>query len=78
MQPARRLSLARPEPPSVQAKDLIEKVLGTIEGEIKRHFEEKPGKAFKRVGKMSVLFNRDYYCLQIDDEGRLVTLYVTG
>jgi hypothetical protein len=59
-------------------KNLIEKVLGTIEGEIKRHFEEKPGKAFKRVGKMSVLFNRDYYCLQIDEEGRLVTLYVNG
>ena len=59
-------------------QNLIEKVLGKIEDEIKRHFDEKPGKEFKRVGKMSVLFNGDYYCLQIDNEGRLVTLYVTG
>ena len=59
-------------------KILIEKVIGTIEDEIKRHFEEKPGKDFKRVGIMSVLFNGDYYNLQIDQEGRLVTLYVNG
>ena len=58
-------------------QNLIEKVLGKIEDEIKRHFDEKPGKEFKRVGKMSVLFNCDYYCLQIDSEGRLVNLYVT-
>ena len=57
-------------------QNLIEKVLGTIEGEIKRHFEEKLGRDFKKVGRMSVLFNGDYYCLQIDKDGRLVTLYV--
>jgi hypothetical protein len=59
-------------------KILIEKVIGTVEDEIKRHFEEKPGKDFKRVGRMSVLFNGDYYCLQIDKEGRLVNLYING
>jgi len=57
---------------------LIDQVLGTIEDEIKRHFREKPGKNFLRLGKMSVFFNGDYYCLQIDKGGRLVTLYVSG
>jgi hypothetical protein len=58
--------------------DLIEQVLRTIEREIRRHFAEKIGKDFRRVGKMSVLFNGDYYCLQINKEGKLVTLYVNG
>jgi hypothetical protein len=57
---------------------LIHQVLGTIEHEIERHFSEKPGKNFLRLGKMSVFFNGDYYCLQINKEGRLVTLYVNG
>ena len=57
---------------------LIGQVLGTIEDEIERHFREKPGKNFLRLGKMSVFFNGDYYCLQIDKGGRLVTLYVNG
>lgn len=59
-------------------ENLVVKVLGKIKDEIKRQFDEKPGKDFKRVGKMSVLFNGDYYCLQIDGEGRLITLYVAG
>lgn len=59
-------------------EDLVRKVLGQIEDEIKRHFNEKSGKDFKRVGRMSVLFNGDYYCLQIDGEGRIVSLYITG
>lgn len=55
---------------------LIEKVLGTVGDEIERHFQERPGKDFRRNGKMSILFNGDYYCLHIDNHGRLVTLYV--
>ena len=57
---------------------LIEKVIGRVEDEIKRHFDEKPAKEFKRVGKMSVLFNGDYYCVQIDGNGRLANLYITS
>jgi hypothetical protein len=57
---------------------LIEQILRRIEDEIKRHFDECPGKDFKRVGKMSVLFNNDYYCVQIDQQGRLVNIYINN
>ena len=57
---------------------LIEQVLSSIDDEVKRHFAENTGKDFKRVGKMSVLFNGDYYSMQIDRGGRLVNFYVTG
>jgi hypothetical protein len=57
---------------------LIEQVLRKIEDEVKRHFDERPGIDFKRVGKMSVLFNNDYYCIQIDKEGRLITMYLNN
>jgi hypothetical protein len=55
---------------------LIEQVLGRVENEIKKHFEETPEKDFVRHGRMSVLFNGDYYCLSIDKKGRLLTLYI--
>ena len=57
---------------------LIEQVLGRVEEEIERHFRERPAKAFKRVGRMSVLFNGDYYCIQIDGNGRLENFYITA
>lgn len=57
---------------------LIEKVLGKVKDEIKKHFEEKSGKDFKRVGKMSVFFNDDYYSIQIDKQGRLVNIYINN
>jgi len=33
---------------------------------------------FKRVGKMCVLYNGDYYCVQINASGKLVNLYISG
>lgn len=59
-------------------KLLVEKVLGRIEDEIERHFKEHPEWDFKRVGAMSVLFNNDYYCVEIDKQGRLITMYVNN
>lgn len=57
---------------------LIEKVLKEIEEEIESHFENHPSKEFKRVGNMAVLFNKDYYNIQIDKQGRLVNIYVSA
>jgi len=57
---------------------LIEQVLRKIEDEIERHFDERPGNDFKRVGKMSVSFNNDYYCVQISQQGRLVNIYINN
>lgn len=54
---------------------LIMKVLGSVEDEIRRHLKEKPGKDFTRHGKMSVLFNKDYYSFKIDKQGRLEAFY---
>jgi len=54
---------------------LIGSILRSIGDEIKRHFEERQGKDFRRNGKMSILFNGDYYCVHIDKDGKLLTLY---
>ena len=45
---------------------LVEQIIRSIEGEIQRFFAECPNKEFKRVGSMSIFFNGDHYCLQID------------
>jgi hypothetical protein len=55
---------------------LVEQIIRSIEGEIQRFFAECPNKEFKRVGSMSIFFNGDHYCLQIDARGRLETIYV--
>jgi hypothetical protein len=57
---------------------LIEQVLGRIEDEIRNHFEKNPEREFRRAGKMSVLFNNDYYSINIDRNGRLTNIYINN
>ena len=60
-----------------ELKTLVEKVLSQIEAEIARHFEQPPPhNQFIRQGRMSVLFNGDYFTVRINEAGRLVTIYV--
>ena len=57
---------------------LIEQVLGRIADEIRNHFEKYPEREFRRGGKMSVLFNNDYYSINIDRNGRLTNIYINN
>lgn len=57
---------------------LIEQVLRRIEDEIRNHFEKYPEREFRRAGKMSVLFNNDYYSINIDRNGRLTNIYINN
>ncbi len=58
-----------------QIDRLIETVLNGIEEEIEKHFESKPDKPFKRHGGMGMYFQGDYYVIDIEMSGRLMTLY---
>lgn len=59
-------------------KLLLQKVLDTIDGEIERHFIERPGTPFSRHGRMAASFNGDYYCVDIEADGRIATIYMVG
>ncbi|MCP4553594.1 MAG: hypothetical protein GY834_16475 [Bacteroidetes bacterium] len=54
---------------------LIEIVLDSIEEEIQKHYTEKTGKNFKRHGEMAVAYKGDYYVIDINPEGLLMTFY---
>jgi hypothetical protein len=55
--------------------DLIPRVLDVVEEEIQRHFVETPEQNFKRHGEMSVYYNGDYYAIDINPSGLLMTFY---
>ena len=54
---------------------LIEIVLDSIEDEIQKHFTETPGKNFKRHGEMAVYYKGDFYVIDINPDGLLMTFY---
>jgi hypothetical protein len=56
---------------------LIEKVIDSVIGEIKTHFDTKktPGPFF-RSGKMCVLYNEDYYSFHINEDGLLENIHI--
>ena len=56
-------------------RKLIEIILERLSPEINNHFEQFPGKDFKRQGSMSVYYNGDYYALHIRADGLLLTFY---
>lgn len=53
---------------------LIQQVLKSIKEEIEGHFKEKNSRFF-RAGKKSVYYNGDYYCIDIDKDGKLENFY---
>jgi len=57
-------------------KKLIEKVLDRIEEEIRQYLISNPEIEFKRVGKMAVFYNGDYYNLRIKPDGRLIQFHM--
>ena len=56
-------------------RQLVRNVLQTIEEDIQKHFEQTPGKPFKRHGERSVYYEGDYYVIHIDPDGRLMAFY---
>ncbi|MCL6102077.1 MAG: hypothetical protein M1292_06235 [Bacteroidetes bacterium] len=54
---------------------LIEIVLDIVYDEIQKHFIEKPEKNFKRHGEMAIYYDGDYYALDINPSGLLMTFY---
>jgi hypothetical protein len=57
---------------------LIEKILKSVEDEIKVHFSDHPSTEFYRCGNMGIEFNGDHYHLRIDTKGRLVQFHAVG
>ncbi|MBP1167634.1 hypothetical protein JOE44_004518 [Chryseobacterium sp. PvR013] len=56
-------------------KDVIKDIIESLIEEINLHFENYPGKDFKRQGGMSYYYKGDYYVIHIRHDGLLMTLY---
>lgn len=56
-------------------KSLIELVLESILTDIQEYFDTHPTKSFKRHGEMSIYYRGDYYVIDIEPSGRLMTFY---
>jgi len=56
-------------------KTLIQKLLDLIEEEIEEHFRINKNKKFYRSGKRAIYFNKDYYSLDIDTDGKIISFY---
>lgn len=56
-------------------KLLAQGVLDTVETDIKEHFQSTPEKKFTRHGDMAVYYNGDYYCIDVETNGRISSLY---
>ena len=60
---------------SSDLKMLIQGVLDSIEAEIVHHFKNEPGRKFYRSGARAIYFNGDYYSIDIDEDGRILSFY---
>ncbi len=56
-------------------KRIISGVLRSIYKEILQHFKDNPTNTFKRLGKRSVYHDGNYYRVEIEPSGRLVTFH---
>lgn len=54
---------------------LIDTVLDDLKDDVQSHFDKNPDKPFKRHGKMAHYFNGNYYVIDIEPSGRLMTFY---
>lgn len=54
---------------------LVSRVLDTIYKEILQHFNDNPTATFKRIGKRSVYYDGNYYRVEIEPSGRLITFH---
>lgn len=56
-------------------KTLIQKILDLIDEEIEEHFKANINKKFYRSGKRAIYFNKDYYSIDIDVDGKIISFY---
>jgi hypothetical protein len=56
-------------------KRVICNVIKSIEKEIEEWFKNNPDKTFKRIGKQSVYYNGNYYRVDIEPSGKLLTFH---
>jgi len=54
---------------------IVDLVLESIYPEIKLHFQNNPSKVFKRIGSRSVCYDGNYYRIEIEPNGRLLTFH---
>lgn len=54
---------------------LIKIVLALVNDEISEHFSQEEKRSFKRHGKKAVYYQGDYFVIDIDANGRLMTFY---
>ena len=55
--------------------DLIKIIINTIAQELDEHFATYPEKTFFRKGEQALHFQGDFYSLEVDTNGRLLTFY---
>lgn len=56
-------------------KMLVEKILSILDDEIVDHYKTKKELKFFRSGERAVYFNGDYFSIDIDIDGRIITFY---
>lgn len=56
-------------------RELIKSVILSVEKEIEEEFNVNPNKNFNRQGKRAVYFNGNYYKVEIEPSGRLLTFH---
>ena len=56
-------------------RELIKSVIISVEKEIEEEFKANPNKNFKRQGKRAIYFNGNYYRVEIEPSGRLLTFH---
>ncbi len=56
-------------------RELIKSVIISVEKEIEEEFKANPNKNFKRHGKRAIYFNGNYYRVEIEPSGRLLTFH---
>jgi hypothetical protein len=56
-------------------KTLIQKLLDLINEELEEHFKTNLNIKFYRSGKRAIYFNKDYYSIDIDVDGKIISFY---
>ena len=54
---------------------IVKTVIESVYDEIKEHFKEKPNENFRRLGKRSISYDGNYYRVEIEPSGRLLTFH---
>lgn len=54
---------------------IVKAVIESVYDEIKEHFKERPTENFRRLGKRSISYDGNYYRVEIEPSGRLLTFH---